>query len=102
MNILRLQTAIRYLKERTPDYSFEDVYNAHKYTRLTSLYSSMNKLIREDEENGREARRQLNAYLDAMQKEGMTKYDKALANIAEVTGVELRRHFTVSDHSSES
>lgn len=71
------------------DYSFEDVYNAHKYTRLTSLYSSMNKLIREDEENGREARRQLNAYLDAMQKEGMTKYDKALANIAEVTGVEL-------------
>ena len=74
---------------KDPDYSFEDVYNAHKYTRLTSLYSSMNKLIREDEENGREARRQLNAYLHAMQKEGMTKYDKALANIAEVTGVEL-------------
>lgn len=74
---------------KDPDYSFEDVYNAHKYTRLTSLYSSMNKLIREDEENGREARRQLNAYLDAMLKEGMTKYDKALANIAEVTGVEL-------------
>ena len=74
---------------KDPDYSFEDVYNAHKYTRLTSLYSSMNKLIREDEENGREARRQLNAYLDAMLKAGMTKYDKALANIAEVTGVEL-------------
>lgn len=72
-----------------PDYVYEDVYNANKYTKLTSLYSGMNKQIREDDENGREARRQLNAYLDEMQKTGMTKIDVVLADIVENTGVEL-------------
>jgi hypothetical protein len=72
-------------------YSNEDVLGYYKFSKATDLYSDLNARIRAEGNNdiARDMKIQTNAFVDTINKTGMTDLDRAVADIAESAGVEI-------------
>lgn len=72
-------------------YSISDVYGAYKYGKIASVYSDLNKWMKleHSKDVSRAMKSQMNAFLDAVNKTEMTDLDKAVINIADITGVDI-------------
>ena len=73
------------------NYSISDVYGAYKYGKIASVYSDLNKWMKleHSKDVSRAMKSQMNAFLDAVNKTEMTDLDKAVINIADITGVDI-------------
>lgn len=73
-------------------YSNEDVLGYYKFSKATDLYSDLNARIRAEGNNdiARDMKIQANAFVDTINKTGMTDLDKSVADIAESAGVDIK------------
>ena len=72
-------------------YSISDVYGAYKYDKIASTYSDLNKWMKAEQnaDTSREMKSKMNAFLDAVNKTEMSDLDRAVLNVAEISGVDI-------------
>ena len=72
-------------------YSISDVYGSYKYDKIASTYSDLNKWMKAEKnaDTSREMKSKMNAFVDAVNRTEMSDLDRAVLNIAEVSGVDI-------------
>lgn len=72
-------------------YTLADVYGKYKYGKVADSYSALNSYMKAETnaDTSREMKKRMNEFLKAVNDTGMTDLDKAVIDIAEITGVEV-------------
>lgn len=71
--------------------TFYDTYGAYKYDKIADVYSKCNTLIKqdEDEDNSRSTRRELIAFIKAVNDTEVSEMDEQVSALAEATGYDV-------------
>lgn len=72
-------------------YTLTDVYGKYKYGKIADSYSDLNAYLKAEanKETSREMKKRMNGFLKAANDTGITDLDKAVIDIADITGTEI-------------